>query len=265
MMKNSHAYATAKKRDRESFPTRWLHQNGRLSGRVLDFGCGYGKDVEYMQQQDFSVVGYDPYYQPEWPEERFDTIICNYVLNVLLPEEQAEVMMAVSELLRPSGRAYFSVRRDLKKNGFRRHAIHKVDTYQCLVKLPYASVLRNRFCEIYEYLPFTRIDNGKAGLFENPGPTRELISELASVYSIYAPDPVSKGHALIIPKRKAETYFDCTAREQQALWLMAERVKDILETRYQPDGFKVYFTCGAAAGQKLPHAHIDMIPCYSFR
>lgn len=35
-------------------------------------------------------------------------ILCLYVLNVLLPEEQAHVLMAVSELLAPTGRGLIS-------------------------------------------------------------------------------------------------------------------------------------------------------------
>lgn len=51
----------------------------------------------------------------EYPEGKFDTIFCVYVLNVLEPYAQAEVMMNVSNLLSPKGTAYFAVRRDLKE------------------------------------------------------------------------------------------------------------------------------------------------------
>jgi len=74
------------------------------------------------------------------------------------------------------------------------------------VKLPYRSHFRNDFCEIYEYRHFNQIDNGKEGVFENPSQERELISELATVYSIYDKYPVTEGHALVIPKRKSRTY-----------------------------------------------------------
>ncbi len=61
-------------------------------------------------------------------------------MNVLEPEEQAEVLMSVSELLKPTGTAYFTVRRDLKYEGFRTHFVHKMPTYQCNVVLPYKSI-----------------------------------------------------------------------------------------------------------------------------
>lgn len=262
MKGNPNAHLTAKERDKESFPTRWLFRNDMLKGNVLDYGCGYGKDVEFIKAKGFECTGYDPHYAPDYPARKFDTIICQYVLNVLLPEEQAEVLMSVSELLKPEGRAYFAVRRDLKRTGYRNHYVHKVKTYQCNVILPYRSVLQNDFCEIYEYRHFNQIDNGKEGIFENPSPETRLISELATVYSMFDKYPVSEGHALVIPKRKSRTYFEMTEKEKTAAWLMVERVKHILQQAYNPDGFNVGFNSEAAAGQTVFHTHIHIIPRY---
>ena len=89
--------------------------------------------------------------------------------------------MSVSELLKPTGKAYFTVRRDLKRFGYRTHYVHKAPTYQCNVKLPYRSFFKNDFCEIYEYQHFAQVNNDKEGIFENPSPDTELISELATV------------------------------------------------------------------------------------
>ncbi|MEX0719086.1 MAG: methyltransferase domain-containing protein [Balneolaceae bacterium] len=160
-MKNPNSHLTAKERDKVSYPTRRLYNMGVISGDVLDYGSGFGKDVEFLKSRNISCSGYDPHYAPDYPAKRFDTIICNYVLNVLLPEEQAEVLMSVSELLKPEGKAYFSVRRDLKYYGYRTHRVHKLKTYQCNVKLPFKSILKNEFCEIYEYRHFNQTDNDK--------------------------------------------------------------------------------------------------------
>jgi hypothetical protein len=35
-----------------------------------------------LKLKGFNIVGYDPFYFPEYPIEKFDTIICFYVLNV---------------------------------------------------------------------------------------------------------------------------------------------------------------------------------------
>lgn len=263
MMKgNPNAHLTAKERDKVSYPTRKLYNMGMLKGDVLDFGSGFGKDSEFLNAKGISSTNYDPHYYPDYPDQKFDTIICQYVLNVLLPEEQAEVLMSVSELLKPTGKAYFTVRRDLKRFGYRRHYVHKVQTYQCNVKLPYKSIYITDFCEIHEYQHFTHIDNLKEGIFENPSPDTKLISELATVYSIYDKFPVSKGHALVIPKRKSAHYFEMTDKEKTACQIMVERVKDILTKTYQPDGFNIGFNMNKAAGQTVFHTHIHVIPRY---
>ena len=123
--KINHPYLTAIKRTDLSVPTRYLLQHNLLKGKILDYGCGFGYDTDELKNRGFDIQGYDYYYRPDYPEDKFDTIICNYVLNVLEPYAQAEVMMNVSNLLKPNGTAYYAVRRDLTEEGFRLHAIHK--------------------------------------------------------------------------------------------------------------------------------------------
>lgn len=119
-----------------------------LIGKVLDFRCGMGKDVELLKAKGIDNTGYDKHYFPEYPQKRFDTIICFYVLNILLPEEQASVLMELSQLIKPNGKVYIAVRRDLQYEGFRMHRIHQKKTYQCNVLLNYKSIFENKFCEI---------------------------------------------------------------------------------------------------------------------
>lgn len=148
---NQFSYLTAKKRDSLSFPARVLHGRRLLIGRTLDFGCGFGTDVKILAKRGIEIIGFDPHYFPEVPTKKFDTIICFYVLNVLLPESQKSVVDEISQLLLPDGKAYFAVRRDVQFSGFRMHKIHKKPTYQCNVELPYLSIFKNDFCEIYEF------------------------------------------------------------------------------------------------------------------
>lgn len=107
---NKYSYLTAKERETISMPTRKLIELKLLKGNILDFGCGFGKDVEILKERGYNIEGYDPYYYPKFPNKKFDTILCNYVLNVLLPTEQTEVLMTISELLKPTGSAFYSVR-----------------------------------------------------------------------------------------------------------------------------------------------------------
>ena len=262
--KNIYSHLTAKERTAVSFPTRWLFEKGVLNGAVLDFGCGHSKDVEFLLGNGIKAQGYDKHYQPDFPKEKFDTVICNYVLNVLLPEEQTEVLMRVSELLKPKGRAYFTVRRDIKFEGFRIHKLYQKPTYQCNVKLPYKSILKTDSCEIYEYQHYTGVSTeGRAECpFCDLNPNRQTITESATAYAIYDKHPVSAGHALVIPKRHIVNYFELATKEQTACWLIINRVQEIVQEKYQPHGFNVGINIGKLAGQTVLHVHIHLIPRY---
>jgi diadenosine tetraphosphate (Ap4A) HIT family hydrolase len=261
---NSNSHLTAIERTSLSYPARIVLNQKKIIGKVLDFGCGIGKDVELLKAKGINIVGFDPFYFPDFPTEKFDTILCFYVLNVLLPEEQAEVLMNVSSLLKPNGKAYFAVRRDIQYEGFRIHKVHKKETYQCLIKLAYLSIYKNENCEIYEYEHYTTLNKGNATLspFLFGDETRELIVETATVFSFYDKFPVSKGHSLIVPKRLVSNYFDLTLKEQTACWIVANKVKSILQEKYNPDGFNVGINVNSAAGQTIWHSHIHIIPRY---
>ncbi len=263
--KNSNSHLTAIERTSLSYPARIVLDQKKIIGKVLDFGCGIGKDVELLKHNGFEIVGYDPFYFPKFPTEKFETILCFYVLNVLLPEEQAEVLMNVSNLLKPNGKAYFAVRRDIQYEGFRIHKVHKKETYQCLIKLAYLSMFKNENCEIYEYEHYTTLKKGNTSLSpfligEEP---RELIVETATVFSFYDKFPVSNGHSLIVPKRLVSNYFDLTLKEQTACWIVVNKVKTILQQKYNPDGFNIGININKDAGQTISHCHIHIIPRYN--
>lgn len=262
---NIYSHLTAKERDSISFPARYLLKNNLLKGKVLDFGCGLGSDVNILKEKGVDVVGYDKFYFPQLPNEKFDTIICLYVLNVLQKEEQTEVLLKVSQLLNSGGIAYFAVRRDVKFEGFRTHKIHQKQTYQCNVVLPYNSILLNEYCEIYEY---KHINQSELNLssdcpFCNPDKDREIILESASVFAIYDKFPVSNGHVLIIPKKHVSNYFELSFKEQSACWFVLNAVQKIIQEKFNPDGFNVGININETAGQTVPHVHIHLIPRYN--
>ena len=262
--RNPNAHLTAIKRERVSYPTRTLFQQGKIKGKVLDFGCGYGADVDFLRKQNIDITGFDPFYFNHYPTEKYDVIICNYVLNVLMPKEQAYVLMAISELLKPTGKAYFAVRRDLKRQGFRNHYEHNVPTYQCNVQLNQPTFHKAEHCEIYEYQHYNRREDVQNDcIFCVPDSERELITESATMYAILDKFPVSLGHVLIISKKHQADYFALSEKEKIALQLMIDRVKTILDKRHQPDGYNIGMNCGQAAGQTVFHFHCHLIPRYN--
>ncbi|HAG83778.1 MAG TPA: HIT family protein [Cyanobacteria bacterium UBA12227] len=260
---NKFSHLTAIERTSLSFPAQVLLSKNQLQGKILDFGCGFGNDVKVLQQKGLDITGYDPYYFPQHPTEKFDTIICFYVLNVLFPEEQANVLMDIAHLLKPGGKAYYAVRRDLKKEGFREHYVHKKPTYQCIVKLPFKAIHLDEYCEIYEYIHYNFQRNSPHKcIFCNPHRNLTLLTESATAYAMLDGYPLNKGHVLLVPKRHVANYFELPFKEQSACWFMANKVQEILTKEFQPDGFNVGMNINKDAGQKMMHTSIHIIPRY---
>ncbi len=100
---------TAISRNKLSSPMKWLRENFRIVGRALDYGCGQGYDARELVLDSF-----DPYYKPTVPTGLYNTITCNYVLNCLPGIDRREVLIKIYALLEVGGKAYISVRNDLK-------------------------------------------------------------------------------------------------------------------------------------------------------
>lgn len=262
---NLYNHLTAKERETLSFPAKLILSRNLLLADVLDFGCGFGKDVELLKTKGINIVGYDKHYFPTYPTKQFDTIICLYVLNVLMQEEQTAVLMEISQLLKPQGKAYFAVRRDLQHEGFRIHKLHQKPTYQCNVTLNYKSIFQNDNCQIYEYTHFnhiTKTENLDCP-FCNPDSKTEILLESATAYSMLDKFPVNNGHTLIIPKKHCSNYFDLTFKEQSACWFMLNKAKEIITHKHSPNGYNIGVNINQPAGQTIPHVHIHLIPRYN--
>lgn len=74
--------------------------------------------------------------------------------------------------------------------------------------------------------------------------------------------PISPGHALLIPKRHVETWFEASPEEQQALTQALAHAKAIIEMQHQPDGHNIGINSGKASGQTISHLHVHLIPRY---
>ena len=261
--KNIFSHLTAIERTYLSFPAQFLLNQNLLQGKILDFGCGFGNDVKILSQKGLDITGYDPHYFDQYPQGKFDTIVCFYVLNVLFPEEQANILMEVSHLLKPGGKAYYAVRRDIKREGFREHYVHKKPTYQCLAKLPFHSLYADEMREVYEYVHYNQQRNStNYCIFCNPHKYLRLLTESATAYAMLDGYPISKGHTLVIPKRHISNYFDLPFKEQSACWFMVNKVQEMLKKEFAPDGFNIGMNINREGGQNVMHTSIHIIPRY---
>ena len=97
----------------------------------------------------------------------------------------------------------------------------------------------------------------KSPFLDNP-----KIAENNLSFSIYDNFPVSKGHALIIPKRVVADIFDLNDDEYKSCFDLVKVVKKNLIKEFNPDGFNIGVNSGKTAGQTIFHAHIHLIPRY---
>jgi diadenosine tetraphosphate (Ap4A) HIT family hydrolase len=51
-------------------------------------------------------------------------------------------------------------------------------------------------------------------------------------------------------------------KEQTACWIVANKVKTILQKKFNPDGFNIGININEYAGQTISHCHIHIIPRY---
>ena len=72
--------------------------------------------------------------------------------------------------------------------------------------------------------------------------------------------PVSKGHALVVPKEHMASLYDLPEESQAAIWQSVSKARRRLQEELQPDGFNIGINDGVAAGQTVPHVHIHVIP-----
>ncbi len=93
-------------------------------------------------------------------------------------------------------------------------------------------------------------------------PNREILAESTHALAFFDSFPVSRGHALVVPKRHVITILELSDEEYTDCFRLVLPLKDLLLARYAPDGFNVGANCGEAAGQSVWHAHIHVIPRY---
>lgn len=81
---------------------------------VLDYGCGWGKDVEFYRANALVADGYDPEPRFGWttlPSQQYDLVCVVFVINVLpsVPHRLAAVRSAAS-FSRPGGYVLIAAR-----------------------------------------------------------------------------------------------------------------------------------------------------------
>ena len=120
-----YSHRTAIRRNGPSKPIQLVFSRGLVpsTGRILDFGCGYGEDVQWLRTKSYAeVVGYDSYTHcaHRGPVKgKFDLIMLTYVINTLeTKEKRRAVIREVWGHLENGGHLVISSRTkgDIKRN-----------------------------------------------------------------------------------------------------------------------------------------------------
>jgi len=140
---------TAIKRTKPSTPLQWLYHEGLLDGkRVIDYGCGHGADVDFLDECYIDAVGFDPWWRCNFEtlRRKYDAVLCIYVLNTIEVESKRyNILDRIRFLLKSRGKAYIVVRRDVKENGRTSRG------WQGNVDVPIGkSIYKTSWFEIYE-------------------------------------------------------------------------------------------------------------------
>jgi|MudIll2142460700_1097286.scaffolds.fasta_scaffold06700_5 diadenosine tetraphosphate (Ap4A) HIT family hydrolase len=91
-------------------------------------------------------------------------------------------------------------------------------------------------------------------------PAEDILDENEYALAVRDRCPVSEGHTLIITKRHIDDYFKLSIEEKSGTAALLERVKNAVDSELNPDGYNIGMNIGEAAGQKIFHVHIHLIP-----
>ena len=89
----------------------------------------------------------------------------------------------------------------------------------------------------------------------------KILEKRGTVLAIEDKNPVTKGHALVLPIRHTQDFFSMTCEEKKdadtLIQLLCGRIQESDST---VTGFNIGVNCGESAGQTIMHAHIHLIP-----
>lgn len=75
--------------------------------------------------------------------------------------------------------------------------------------------------------------------------------------------PVTRGHALILPKKHADNLYELPEETASKAFVLAKRLMPKMTDRLSADGFNILQNNGKVAEQTIYHFHLHLIPRYA--
>lgn len=91
----------------------------------------------------------------------------------------------------------------------------------------------------------------------------ENIYETANTIAFLDINPRSLGHTLVVPRKHVESLGDLEDELTSEVFKTTRDVMNLLKKSLNPDGFNVGVNDGSAAGQEIPHLHVNIFPRFS--
>ena len=74
--------------------------------------------------------------------------------------------------------------------------------------------------------------------------------------------PVSKGHALILPKKHFGNIYELDEEVASKVFVLAQKMAKAMSTAFECDGFNILQNNNEAGGQTVFHFHMHLVPRY---
>ena len=91
----------------------------------------------------------------------------------------------------------------------------------------------------------------------------ERLLETERTVSFLDINPRSPGHSLVIPKNHVVVLSELDDETVTEIFKATKSVVQMLEKALQPDAFTIGINDGKAAGQEIPHLHVNIFPRFN--
>ncbi len=74
--------------------------------------------------------------------------------------------------------------------------------------------------------------------------------------------PYNTGHLMVVPKKHVNSLTELSDEERNRLFAMVQSVEKLQREVRRPLGINVGINIGKAAGESIPHLHVQVVPIY---
>lgn len=74
--------------------------------------------------------------------------------------------------------------------------------------------------------------------------------------------PYNTGHLMVVPKKHVNSMTELEDEERNRLFAMVQKVEELQKEVVDPAGIDVGMNIGKAAGESIPHLHVQLVPIY---